>query len=568
MKSRKKRKEKLDDNVVVQELSQKAIQLATKLEDGIPRYIRRAIKCGPVIKLRDTSGIDNKDLTTGERVVRFIESEIYIPDGKLAGTLMKLGDWQKLFIISVFDNPKGTKRAILSIARKNGKTGIIAAILLAVMSMSIGGKNNQQVSAAMTREQAAILYAAMAKMVRMNPNLEKRYRVVDSRKTLTCITTGNWYRALAKDASGASTQGLSPLVCIVDELGQVVGAVDPYIDALTSSQGAHESPLFLAISTQAAADSDLMSMWIDDAIASDDPNSVVHVYESDKDCQLLDEEQWIYSNPGLVDGFRSYDDLRTQLERAARMPSAEASARNLLLNQRISLLTLAVSPAIWKANRGSIIDELFYTQDVHLGLDLSTRNDLTAAVAAVRDPETGKVHTKALCYTPLDGLADRARESRAPYELWVKTGELTALPGKHLDYDMLAEAMAEATKGMHIVSVQFDRYRINDFMPRAEANGLAVDAEWIACGQGYKDFALRIDGMESLLLQEKICHGGHPLLNMAAANAIVVSDPAGNRKLDKAKSSQKIDALVAMAMAVYPLSDGQVETIDTDLMII
>jgi phage terminase large subunit-like protein len=291
------------------------------------------------------------------------------------------------------------------------------------------------------------------------------------------------------------------------------------------------------------------------------------VYEADKDCDLMDEAQWVKSNPALG-VFRNENDLRTQLTRAARMSSAEPSARNLLLNQRISLQTLAVAPSIWKKNSNEVIDELFLQHPVHMGLDLSARNDLTACVLAVRDPETGQVHVKPIVFTPLDSLEERSRRDRTPYDQWVKMGKMIALPGSHMDYDMMAQALKMHTTGIEISTVQFDRWKINDFKPRAEAHAFADDADWISVGQGYKDFGLRVDGLDSLLFQGKINHGNHPLLTLGAANAIVVSDPTGAKKYDKSKSSQRIDTLVALAMAVYPLSDGNFEIADVDTMII
>jgi phage terminase large subunit-like protein len=133
---------------------------------------------------------------------------------------------------------------------------------------------------------------------------------------------------------------------------------------------------------------------------------------------------------------------------------------------------------------------------------------------------------------------------------------------------MIAEELAKQTKGMTIASVQFDRWRTDDFKPRADEFGFAAESEWIPVGQGFKDFSLRVDGLDSLLLQGKIRHGMHPLLNLGAANAVVVTDPSGSKKYDKSKSSQRIDTLVALAMSVYPLSDGVFDEINIDSMIV
>lgn len=529
-----------------------------------PEILQKAIKSGWIPQDRDFAVISPDKWTRAERMMAFIESECRVPEGTLVGQKMILLPFQRMFIRAVYDNPNDTtRRAILSIGRKNGKTSLIAPLTLGHIIGPEANRNSQIVSGAMSARQAGVLMDAMTKIIRLNPQMEQRSHITG--KFVRGIAKNVNYMCLAKD--GKTAQGLSPNVAILDEVGQVVGPVDKFIEAITTAQGAHNFPLLFAISTQAAADSDLLSIWIDDAERSEDPSTICHVYEATEDCDLLDELEWLKANPAMG-VFRSETDLRVQLERAARVPSAEAGARNLLLNQRVSLLQLAVSPAIWRKNGGEVNQELFLREPVHVGLDLSSRNDLTACALSVRDPETGLVHTKPLVFTPLDSLTERSQRDRAPYEQWVKDGFMFGMPGTHMDYDMIAETLAMHTKGMAIATVSYDRWRIDDFKPRADSHGFANEAEWIGVGQGFKDFSLRVEGVESLLLQEKMRHGFHPLYNLGASNAIVVTDPSGNKKYDKSKSSQRIDTLVALAMSVYPLSDGNVEILDVDTMIV
>jgi phage terminase large subunit-like protein len=535
-----------------------------------PSDVLRAIKSGPIPQDRDFSKIKWNDRTSAEKVMTFIETECKVPEGALVGKPIVLLPFQRAFIRAVYDNvdennARLTRQAILSIARKNGKTSLVAPLTLASIIGPLAEKNAQIVSGAMSRDQASILFTAMSKMIGLNENMTKRTLVVPSGKRIKALTTNVEYKALSKD--GVTAHGLSPNVAILDETGQVVGPRDSFIDAITTSQGAHTSPLLFVISTQAAADSDLLSIWIDDAQRNNDKTIVCHVYEADKNCDLLDETQWKYANPALG-VFRAHDDLKRQLERAARMPAAEASSRNLLLNQRVSLLTLFVSPSVWKECSMPVNLKLFETEPVHLGLDLSSRNDLTACVASCRDPDTGIVHTLPFVFTPSDGLIERSQSDRAPYEQWAQDGHLIVLPGAHMNYDHIASALTERTHGWNISTLSFDRWRIEDFKIAADKTNFASEAEWIPCGQGFRDFSLRLEGLESLLLQRLLAHGSHPLLNMAAANAIVISDPSGNRKIDKSKASQRIDPLVALAMSTYKLSDAESVSADFDSMII
>jgi phage terminase large subunit-like protein len=374
------------------------------------------------------------------------------------------------------------------------------------------------------------------------------------------------YKALA--AEGSTAHGLSPVVAILDEIGQVKGSSSAFIEAITTSQGAHDAPLLIAISTSAPSDADLWSMWIDDAVKSEDKNTVVHEYKADENSDLLDEEQWLKANPAMGI-FRNKDDLDTQLNQASRLPALEANARNLLLNQRVAQEALFLAPAIWKKNNGDIDIEVFRNNSVSIGLDLSARNDLTAAVAAAMDQD-GVVHLMPWVFCPSNGIEERARRDRAPYDMWVKQGKMIALGGSSMDYEHVASYMRDALDDLDIVptSIEFDRWRIDVFKKASDDVAFAPWAEWNNVGQGFKDFAPRVEAFESLLLEGKIKHGNHPLLNMAAANAIAVADPSGSRKIDKSKATQRIDPLIAAVMATFAVSEGNVtQTFDVSALI-
>src|SRR6185436_7072403 len=148
------------------------------------------------------------------------------------------------------------------------------------------------------------------------------------------------------------------------------------------------------------------------------------------------------------------------------------------------------------------------------------------------------------------GLEERARRDRAPYDLWVRRGQLRAVPGASIDYDWLCADLVQELAGMNVASVQFDRWRIDVLKAAAVRAGLApMVATWQEVGQGFRDISPRLEAFEAALLGGRLRHGGHPLLTMGAANAIAVHDPAGARKLDKSKSTQRIDPLVAAVMA-------------------
>ena len=483
-------------------------------------------------------------MTRAARIIEFIERYCVTPEGTDVGKPLRLAEFQKQFIRDVYDNPHGTRRALLSVSRKNGKSGLVAGLLLAHLVGPEAKQNAQIVSGAMSRDQAALVFSLACKMVQQSPKLSPLVRIVPSGKRLIGLPMNVEFRALAAD--GKTAHGLSPVLAILDEIGQVRGPQSDFIDAITTSQGAHEAPLLIAISTQAANDADLLSTWIDDARASADPRIVCHVYEAPAGCDLMDESAWKAANPALG-LFRSEDDLREQMSQAQRMPSMENSARNLLLNQRVSTDAPFISPDVWAACKGGITSDTTFDGPVFAGLDLSGRVDLSALVLIGQDDD-GVWHVQPHFWTPEQGLHDRARRDRAPYDVWHRQGYLRTTPGATVDYSHVAADMLDILDGLDVRAIAFDRWRINEL--RRELDRLGADLPLIEHGQGFKDMAPALDALEAELLNGRIAHGGHPVLTMCAANATTTRDPAGNRKLDKAKATGRIDGLQALAMAM------------------
>lgn len=474
------------------------------------------------------------------RVIRFIERYCRVPEGVHVGRPMKLAGFQKRFIKAVYDNPKGTSKAYLSIARKNGKTALIAALVLTHLVGPEAKRNTQIVSGAMSREQASIVFKLASKMVGLNPKLADIVRIVDSRKELFGLPMGTEYKALA--AEGKTAHGLSPVLAILDEVGQVRGPRSDFIDAILTSQGAHEAPLLIAISTQAANDSDLFSIWLDDAERSGDPRIVSHVYAAPRDAALDDRKAWKAANPALGT-FRSLRDMQQQAAEAQRMPSVENTFRNLALNQRVSTTSPFMSRSVWDSCSAPADD--LAGLDVFGGLDLSARTDLTALVLAGK--RDGVWHVKPYFWTPAQGLMDRARRDRQPYDVWRDQGFLRTTPGATVDYEVVARDIAELLDGLDVKAIAFDRWRIDLLTKEFVELGFSIPL--VPHGQGFKDMSPALDALEAEFLNGRVHHGGHPVFTMNATGAVVTKDPSGNRKLDKSKATARIDGMVALAMA-------------------
>jgi phage terminase large subunit-like protein len=493
--------------------------------------------------------------TRGGRVIAFIERYCLVPEGKHVGKPLKLEAFQKRFIREVYDNPAGTSRAYLSIARKNGKSALIAAMVLAHIVGPEARQNSQVISGARSRDQASLVFKLAEKMIRLSADLSKITRIVPSAKQIIGLAMNVEYRAISAEAGTA--HGLSPVVAILDEVGQVKGPLDPFIEAIETAQGAYDDALLIAISTQAASDNDLFSRWLDEAAAAQDPKIVCHLYTASEDAGLLDEKAWKAANPAYGT-FRSKPEMQAAAERASRSPTFENSFRWLYLNQRIDGAAPFVSKSVWQGCGGEVSD--LKDVPVWCGLDLSSTADLTAFVMIGK--VDGVWHVRPTFWMPGDGIRDKALADRAPYDVWHREGLLSAAPGRSVDYEYVAEFVRSVCDEYDVQKVAFDRWNFKHFRVWLEKSGFdagQIEKTFEEFGQGFVSMSPALRDLEAELLNGRVQHGGHPLLSMCMANTRVTQDPAGNRKLDKRKSTGRIDGAVALAMAfgVAPLQQAE-----------
>lgn len=466
-----------------------------------------------------------------------------MPEGRHVGQPVRLRPWQRKIIKGIYDRP--TRRAIASFARKNGKTALAALLLLLHLCGPEHRPNSQLCSAAQSRDQAAILFGLAAKMVRMSPEMSAYVTVRDTRKELHCGELGTLYRALSADADTA--HGMSPVFIVHDELGRVKGPRSDLYEALETATAAHDDPLSIIISTQAPTDADLLSVLIDDAATGADQKVRLFLYTAPPDVDPFDKRTIKLANPAFGD-FQNAEEVMAMAEGARRMPAREAEYRNLILNQRVEITNPLFSRAVWQACASPPLDD-FGDLPVYAGLDLSEARDLTAFVAMAFSADAWQV--RPTFWLPHEGLAERARQDRVPYDLWQCSGHLETTPGRSVEYEYVAGRLRVAFDEMNVAAIGFDRWNFRHLRPWLVKAGF-TEAElqlFVEFGQGFQSMSPALRVMESAVLQGKLAHGGHPVLTMCAANAVVQRDPAGNRKLNKAKSRGRIDGMVALAMA-------------------
>lgn len=467
------------------------------------------------------------------------------------GKPVKLRPWQRRWIKRIYDNPKRTRRAIVSMGRKNGKTAFAACLLLLHLCGPEARPNSQLYSAAQSREQAAVLFGLAAKMVRMSACLAPFVHIRDNAKQLFCVELGTLYRALSAEV--ATAYGLSPAFLVHDELGQVKGPRSSLYEALETATGAQDSPLSVVISTQAPNDADLLSILIDDAQQGHDPRTVCILHTADPDLDPFSDKAIKQANPAYGD-FLVKTEVRTMAEEARRMPSREAEYRNLVLNQRVEATAPAVSRSVWNGCAGDVV-ESFEGRPVFGALDLSETADLTSLTLVA--PVDTFWHVKPTFWLPAEGLRERARKDRVPYDVWAREGFLETTPGRTVEYEYVAKLLRALFDELDIRCVAFDRWNWKHLRPWLLAAGFGEEAvtpgheraRFAEFGQGFASMSPAFRDLESALLNGRIRHGGHPVLTMCASNAVVQTDPAGNRKLTKAKSHGRIDGMITLVMA-------------------
>lgn len=469
------------------------------------------------------------------------------------GKPVRLRPWQKEELRRIYANPMGTRRAILSFGRKNAKSTLTAMLILLHLVGPEMRPQSQLVSTAQSREQAAIVFSLAAKMVRMSRELSAAVQIRDTYKHLYCTELGTIYKALSAEVK--TSYGLSPVFIVHDELGQVKGPRSELYEAVETATGAHEDPLSIIISTQAPTDSDLLSILIDDALAGHDPRTVVSLYTAPPSEDPFSEETIRLANPAFGD-FLNAKEVMAMAADAARMPSREAEFRNLILNQRVEASSPFVTRSVWQACGAA--PQPIAGLPVYGGLDLSEVRDLTALVLVAQVGNVWQVHPT--FWLPAEGLANKSRLDRVPYDQWAREGKLVAAPGRSIDYEYIARHLAEVFSEYDVRKLAFDRWNFRHLRPwllRAGLSEATLTDRFVEFGQGFQSMSPALRDLEGAILNRRLAHGGHPVLNMCANNAVVQVDPAGNRKLNKAKSAGRIDGMVALAMAMGVASGAE-----------
>ena len=493
------------------------------------------------------------DERKAERVVRFIEA-LKHTKGEFHGQPFKLLPWQEKIIREVFgtvrdDDP--TQRqytsAYIEIPKKNGKSELGAAIALNMLVNDDEWKA-EVYSCAADRQQAAIVFDVAVDMVKQSPALMKRIKIVPSTKRMVYQPTGSIYQVLSSKV--ATKHGLNVSACIFDELHtQPTRAL---YDVMTQGSGdARKQPLWFFLTT-AGTDRNSICWEVHQKALDilegrkDDPRFYPVLFGLPDEADWTNEQNWYRANPSL-DYTISIDKVRDAYRKALETPADENMFRQLRLNQWVKQSVRWMPMDKWDDCGGVVSPYDLEGRACYGGLDLSSTSDLTTLVLVFPpSDETEPFIVLPFFWLPEETLQLRVRRDHVMYDKWEKQGYLMTTEGNVVHYGFIEQFICQLGERFNIREIAYDRWNATMMVQALQDDGFTM----VPFGQGYKDMSPPTKELMRLVLEHKINHGGHPVLRWNMDNAFVRTDPAGNVKIDKEKSTEKVDGAVALVMAL------------------
>lgn len=486
----------------------------------------------------------------GKRAVRWINNLTHT-NGDWAGQPFRLRPWQERIIRPLFGTltPEGIRQyrtCYVEIPRKNGKTELAAAIALYLL-LGDGEAGAEVYGAAVDLEQASLAYHVASQMVRNDAELLQRVEIIPSRRRIVHHASGSFYRAIPADAP--SSHGYNASGMIYDELHAAPNR--ELWDVLTTSMGSRRQPLTFVITT---AGWDRHSIcWelhqyaekVRDGVIQD-PTFLPVLYGAPSEADWLDESVWRRANPALGD-FRSLEEMRAASKQAQEMPGRQSAFRRLYLGQWTDAERPWLDLDRWDSGNLQVDPDALRGRSCYGGLDLSTTTDLTAFVLLFpREGAARGYDVLPFFWVPAEKLRERTRRDRVPYELWAREGFLEATEGNVVDYDHIRQRIRTLAEQYRIHEIAYDRWNASQLVTQLQEDG----ATMVPMGQGFASMTAPTKELEKVILGEQLRHGGHPVLRWCAANTVVEEDAAGNLKPSKRKSTDRIDGIVALIMAL------------------
>lgn len=500
------------------------------------------------------------DKAKADRAVKFIENLCHTK-GKWAGKRFWLLPWQEQLIRDIFGivKPDGNRQfrtAFVEICKKVGKSELAAAVALYLLYAD-NEPSAEVYGAAADRQQASIVFDVARQMVEMSPALLKRSKLMTATKRIVNYGNSGYYQVLSAEVGGKHGFSVSGLV--FDEIHTQPNR--QLYDVLTKgSSDARQNPLHFIITT---AGTDRHSIAYElhtkavDILEGRrvDPTFYPVVYGLKDDEDWEDEANWYKVNPSL--GYTvDIERLRDAYREAKQNPADEVTFKWLRLNMWVSSTVAWIPDAIFMKGNEEIDLAALEGRDCYGGLDLSSTGDITALVLMFPPRnEDEKYILLPFFWVPEETIPQRVKAASVPYDIWERQGYLLSTEGNVIHYDFIEKFINDLAEKYHICEIAVDRWNATQMIQNLEGDGFTM----VPFGQGFASMSGPTKDFYRLLMEGQIIHGGHPVLRWMAGNVVVDTDPAGNIKVTKAKSKEKIDGIVAAIMALDRCIRNQTE---------
>lgn len=488
------------------------------------------------------------DAEAADRAVGFFSDCLTFTLAEWRGRPFVLQPWQSAIIRALFGwkRANGTRRyreCLIYIGRKNGKTELVAG-LGCLLAFADGEPGSQVICAGSTRDQARLCFNAARRMVQNGETLSSWCKIYQH--AIEAPESGSHLRVISAEAHSQHGGNLHGI--IIDELHAQPNR--ELVDVLTTSTGSRRQPLVIHVTT---ADFDRPSICnekydyackVRDGVV-EDPEFLPVIYEVPLDCEWTDESHWPLANPNLGVSI-SLEYLRRECRKARETPTYENTFRRLHLNQRTQQDVRWLRLEDWDACPSDQIEPASLAgRTCYAGLDLSTTQDITAFVLVFPESD-GAITVLPYFWVPEDGARLREKRDRAPYLTWGRQGLVTLTPGNVVDYECVKRDIDQLCKTYRVTEIAVDRWNATQIVTQLQQGGKKI----CLFGQGFKDLSAPAKDLERLIVSRALRHGGNPVLRWMASHVAAETDAAGNIKPSKNRSTERIDGIVAMIMAL------------------
>ena len=486
----------------------------------------------------------------GQRAVDFLQ-RLRLTEGRLAGRRFILPPFQERITRRIYgdtldDGRRRVRTVFLYQPRGNGKTTFTAGLSLLHLFGPEREAAGQVIDAAADRDQASIAFNAASRMVRVDKTLKRVTRIVDSRKTIHHPASASVLRAISHEAT--TKHGMSISFLNADEVH--AWPTRDLWDVLRTSMGKRDNPL--TVITTTAGEGQTSFAWdlyeyarkvaTGDVV---DPSFLPILFEAPADADPFDEDVWLQCNPALAAGYLDIEHLRDMARQAREVPAMLRVFKQLHLNiWQEGAADPWIDMDVWDEGAADFDPADFEGEPCWLAVDLSSTTDLTVVVAVWKRDET--YFAWPWFFTCDGALAKRERADKAPYRAWAADNYLTAIPGPAIDYAVVEARIRDLCSRYDVREISMDPWNAHATNTRLLNDGLPV----VDVRQGFATMSALSKETERVIISRRLVHGGHPVLRWCFSNVRVDTDPAGNIKPAKNKSTDRIDGAVALVMAI------------------